>query len=46
MGSEELENSVAFYLKSETDSYYFGLVICYSFIKAYPNNYLLPFATT
>jgi len=30
---------VAFYLKSETDSYYFSLAICYSIIKEYQTNY-------
>jgi len=37
IGSEE--NSVAFYLKSETDSYCFSLAIWNSITKEYPNNY-------
>ena len=36
IGSEE--NSVAFYLESETDSYYFSLAIWNSITKEYPNN--------
>ena len=34
-----VENSVAFYLKSETDSYYFRLTIWNSITKEHPNNY-------
>jgi len=37
IGSEE--NSVAFYLTSETDSYYFSLAIFNSITKECPNNY-------
>ena len=37
IGSEE--NNVAFYLKSETDSYYFSLAILNSITKEYPNTY-------
>src|SRR6218665_1653806 len=37
IGSEEY--SVAFYLKSETDSYYFSLATWNSITKEYPNNY-------
>jgi len=37
IGSEE--NSVAFYLKSETDSYYFSLEIWNRITKEYPSNY-------
>jgi len=33
------ENSIAFYLKSETDSYYFSLAIWNSNTKEYPDNY-------
>jgi len=41
IGSEE--NSVAFYLKSETDSYYFSLA---ALLKNIQIIILLPFATT
>jgi len=34
-----VENSVAFYLKSETDTYYFSLAIWNSITKEHPNNY-------
>src|SRR6218665_3194562 len=37
IGSEE--NSVAVYLKSETDSYYFSFAIWNSITKEYQNNY-------
>jgi len=30
---------MAFYLKSETDSYYFSIAIWSSIAKEYPNNY-------
>src|SRR6218665_2112398 len=42
IGSEE--NSVAFYLKSETDSYYFSLAIWNSIspTQEYPSNYASP----
>jgi len=33
------ENSVAFYLESETDSYYFSLATWNGITKEYPNNY-------
>ena len=32
-------NSVAFYLASETDSYYFSLATWNGITKEYPNNY-------
>src|SRR6218665_1623470 len=38
IGSEE--DSVAFYLKSETDSYYFSLATWNSITKEYLNNYV------